>query len=147
MVDKSRIIWHDRKRNGLGLPWTFTVYDLSEDRLFVTTGILNKREDEVRLYRVVDTTLTRSLWQRIIGTGTIHLDTADKTMKNFDITNVKNANDVKEELAQLVEKARQAGRVYARESVDTPHDHPGDGPDFDGGPVDDRDDDDDDDNH
>ncbi len=103
MVDKSRIIWHDRKRNGLGLPWTFTVYDLSEDRLFVTTGILNKREDEVRLYRVVDTTLTRSLWQRIIGTGTIHLDTADKTMKNFDITNVKNANDVKEELAQLVE--------------------------------------------
>ena len=73
MVDKSRIIWHDRKRNGLGLPWTFTVYDLSEDRLFVTTGILNKREDEVRLYRVVDTTLTRSLWQRIIGTGCVEM--------------------------------------------------------------------------
>lgn len=136
MVDKSRISWHDRKRNGLGLPWSFTVYDLAEDRLFVTTGILNKREDEVRLYRVVDTTLTRSLWQRIIGTGTIHLDTADKTMKNFDIINVKSANDVKEELAQLVEKARQAGRVYARESVDDDHDHPGDGPDFDG-PLDD----------
>lgn len=134
MVDRSKIVWHDRKRNGLGLPWTFTVYDLSDDRLFVTTGIFNKREDEVRLYRVVDCTLTRSFWQRIIGCGTIHMDTADRTMKNFDIINVKNANDVKEYLSELIEKARDRERVYARESVDTPHgpDAPDDGFDDDG---------------
>ncbi len=68
------VLWHDRKRNFLGLPWTFTVYELTRNRLFLQTGFLNQREDEVRLYRITDLTLTRSLWQRIIGTGTIHID-------------------------------------------------------------------------
>ncbi len=31
-------IWKARKRNFLGLPWTFTVYGFSEHRLYVKTG-------------------------------------------------------------------------------------------------------------
>ena len=33
-------LWSARKRNALGLPWTFTKYAFTEDRLFVTTGLL-----------------------------------------------------------------------------------------------------------
>ena len=91
------IVWSDRKRNFLGLPWTFTRYQLSPNRLFIETGFLNSREAEIRLYRVTDMTLTRNLWQKIIGTGTIHCDSADPTMRDFDIKNIKNPFDTERE--------------------------------------------------
>ncbi len=114
---RDDLLWQDRQRNFLGLPWTFKVYKVNKDRLFIDTGFLNSREDEVRLYRITDITLTRSLWQKIIGCGTLHVDSADPTMKNFDIKNVKNIYDVKEQLSQLVEESRRANRVYTRESI------------------------------
>ena len=101
------VLWHDRKRNFLGLPWTFTVYELTRNRLFLQTGFLNQREDEVRLYRITDLTLTRSLWQRIIGTGTIHIDSSDKTLANFDLKNIRDSGNIKEQLSNLVEIARR----------------------------------------
>ena len=110
-------IWHDRKRNFLGLPWSFTVYELDENRLFIDTGLFNTREDEVRLYRITDITMTRSLWQRLIGTGTLHCDSADATMKNFDIKNIRECTRVRETLSDFVEKARLKSRVYAHETV------------------------------
>ena len=53
-MKRDDLVWSDRKRNWLGLPWTFTVYGLTEDRLFIKTGVLNIHEDEVRLYRILD---------------------------------------------------------------------------------------------
>ena len=50
-MKRDDLVWRDRKRNWLGLPWTFTVYGLTEDRLFIKSGMLNIHEDEVRLYR------------------------------------------------------------------------------------------------
>ena len=46
-------LWKDRKRH-LGLPLSFTRYSLSDDRLFVSEGFLNIKDDEVLLYRVRD---------------------------------------------------------------------------------------------
>lgn len=113
------ILWRDRKRNFLGLPWTFTVYQLDNDRLFIDTGIFTKIEDDIRLYRITDITLRRNLWQRIIGTGTIICNSADKTKQEFEIKNVKKSFEAKELLSKLVEKARLANRVYAREDMGT----------------------------
>ena len=66
-MKREDMVWSDRKRNWLGLPWTFTVYGLTEDRLFIKTGILNIHEDEVRLYRILDLSLRKTFWQRIVG--------------------------------------------------------------------------------
>jgi hypothetical protein len=129
---KKEYLWQDRKRNFLGLPWTFTRYRLDQDRLYITTGFLNLTEDEVRLYRIVSLTMTRSLWQKITGTGTIHIDSTDQAMRNFDLTNIKKPGDVKEQLSGLIEKSRLENRVYARENMMSGGPHgPGD-PDFDG---------------
>ncbi|MCR5737198.1 MAG: PH domain-containing protein [Eubacterium sp.] len=125
-MKRENIVWSDRKRNFLGLPWTFTKYALDKERLFIETGVLSSREDEVRLYRITDLTLTRNLWQRIIRTGTIHCDSADKTMKNFDIKNIKNASETKETLSNFVEEARRKNRVYARESMEYDYDEDSD---------------------
>ena len=79
----AEIIWKDRKRIFFGLPWTFTKYSLSEDRLFISTGFFSVKEDEVRLYRIMDVSLERKLWQRMCGLGTIKCCSADKTMGDF----------------------------------------------------------------
>lgn len=108
-------LWQERKRNALGLPWTFTKYLLSEDRLFINTGLFKTVEDEVRLYRILDLSLSRTLTQKIFGIGTIQVSSADKTMGNFEIKNIKNAAEVKEKLSQLVEENREKKRVTNRE--------------------------------
>lgn len=108
-------IWRDRKRTLFGLPWSFTVYTLKKDKLLVKTGFLSIKEEEVRLYRILDLTLRRSLLQRIFGVGTIHCCTADKSTPEFDILKVKKPAQVKEMLSDLVEKIREEKRITARE--------------------------------
>ena len=65
-------IWKDRKRR-LGLPLSFTRYAMSEDRLFVSVGFLNIKDEELLLYRVRDINTSRTLGQRIFGVGTVTL--------------------------------------------------------------------------
>lgn len=108
-------LWKDKKRTICGLPLSFTTYSLDEERLFIERGFLNKREDEVRLYRILDISLTRSLRQRIWGLGTIHCCSADKSLKDFDILNIKNPHQVKELLSEQIEKVRDEKRVSNRE--------------------------------
>ena len=84
-ADNGGIVWSDRKRIAFGLPWTFTKYTLTKEKLLIHTGMLNTQEDEVRLYRIMDVTLRRSLWERMFGLGTIHCCSADKSTPEFDI--------------------------------------------------------------
>ena len=122
------IIWTDRKRIVFGLPWTFTKYTLTKEKLLVETGILNKDEEEIRLYRIVDLTLKRTFWQRLFGLGTIHCCTADKTAPELDILWIKDASNVKELLSDLVEAERMEKRVSSREFfTDDDGDMDGDG--------------------
>ena len=102
----AEIIWKDRKRIFFGLPWTFTKYSLSEDRLFISTGFFSVQEDEVRLYRIMDVSLERKLWQRMCGLGTIKCCSADKT------------REVKEMLSNMVEDERTKKKVSSREFMD-----------------------------
>lgn len=109
------LIWQDRKRTLFGLPLSFTKYELDEERLFIKTGVFTQKEDEVRLYRIMDLSLTRTLGQRIFGVGTIHCSSGDKTLGDFDIVSVKKPSDVKETLSKLVEAQRDKKRVTNRE--------------------------------
>ena len=116
-------LWNDRKRTLFGLPLSFTKYMLTDDRLFIEEGFLYKKEDEVRLYRIMDLSLKRSFGQRIFGVGTIHCCSADKSMGDFDIVSVKHPREVKEQLSELVEAQRDAKRVTNREYMnDNDHD-------------------------
>ena len=111
----AEIMWKDRKRIFCGLPWTFTKYSLTREKLLIETGILSRNEEEVRLYRVLDMTLKRGIIQRIFGLGTIHCCTADKTAPEFDIKNIKRSAEVKNLLSDLVEEERSRKRVSGRE--------------------------------
>ena len=111
-------LWKDRKRY-FGLPLSFTRYSLSEDRLFVSEGFLNLKDDEVLLYRVRDIDTRRSLWQRIFGVGTVTVVSSDKTMPNLVLKNIKDPVKVKELIHKQVEEMKIQRRVRFGEIMGT----------------------------
>ena len=107
-------LWKDRKRY-FGLPLSFTRYALSEDRLFLSVGFLNIKDDEVLLYRVRDIDTERNLFQRIFGVGTITVMSSDKSMPNLVLKNVKDPVMVKEIIHKQVEEMKIKRRVHVGE--------------------------------
>ena len=103
-------LWKDRKRY-FGMPISFTRYALSEDRLFLSVGFLNIKDDEILLYRVRDIDTQRSLWQRLFGVGTVTVVSSDKTMPNLVMKNVKDPVFVKELIHKQVEDMKIKRRV------------------------------------
>ena len=91
------------------------MYSFDEERIFVDTGFFNKRQDEIRMYRVLDITVTRKFGQRLFGMGSIQLKTSDKTMGDFEIKNIKKVMDVKMQLSDLIEANREKKRITGRE--------------------------------
>ena len=118
MAINIEYLWKDRKRY-FGMPISFTRYSLSEDRLFISVGFLNIKDDEVLLYRVRDIDTSRSLWQRIFGVGTITVVSSDKTMPNLVLKNVKNPVFVKELIHTQVEEMKIRRRVRFGEVMGT----------------------------
>lgn len=111
----EKIVWQGRKRPFLGLPWSFTKYKLMEDKIQICTGFLNKKEEEIRLYRVMDITLERPFTQRIFKLGTIKCNSADKTTPVFYIEKVKQSDWVRDTLSNMIETERSKKRVSGRE--------------------------------
>ena len=101
----AELVWKDRRRRW-GLPWSFTVYALTQDKLLIDSGIFNKTLEEVLLYRVIDLTIKRSFIQRIFRLGTIHCCTRDKSTPEFDIINIRNVVATKELISQTIEESR-----------------------------------------
>ena len=118
------MIWTDKKRY-FGLPISFTKYALSEDRLFISVGFLNIKDDEILLYRVRDIDTSRSLWQRLFGVGTVVVMSSDKSMPNLVLKNIKDPVAIKELIHEQVEEMKIRCRVRVGEIMTTDMD--GDG--------------------
>lgn len=114
-MEKLKIVWKDRKRPILGLPLSFTKYMILEDKILINTGLFSTKQEEIKLYRIMDVTLKRSLLQRIFGVGTIHCCSADKTSPEFDILDVKKPFEVKEMISKMSEEERDKKRITGRE--------------------------------
>ncbi len=106
----QNLIWSDRKRY-LGMPLSFTRYGLSEDRLFLSVGFLNIKDEDILLYRVRDISVNRSLGQRLFGVGTITLTSSDKSNPVLEIKNIKDPTTVKELIHDQVEEMKDRRRV------------------------------------
>ncbi len=114
MAFEIEYLWKDRKRV-LGMPITFTRYMMSEDRVFLETGLLHLKQEELLLYRVRDLSLSISLGQRIFGVGTVTLQSSDKTTPMLVLKNIKRPREVKEILHRQVELMKQTRRIRVGE--------------------------------
>lgn len=120
------ILWSDRKRF-MGMPLSFTKYKLGKDRLFVETGFFSTHYEEIVLYRVLDISLSRNLWQKLFGMGTITVKSSDATMPLLEIKNVKASYDTKELLFAQVEAVKKERRLRVSEIIGDDDDVDGDG--------------------
>ncbi|WP_326597809.1 PH domain-containing protein [Streptomyces sp. NBC_01803] len=60
------------------LQWRATVYFLTTKRLHKRSGFLTKTGTSIPLSRVNDVTFTATLWQRIMGYGTLRVQSASE---------------------------------------------------------------------
>lgn len=116
--------WQDRKRF-LGMPLSFTRYMLSEDRLFLSKGLLSVRDDEILLYRIRDISTSRSLFQRLFGVGTVTVLSSDKTCPTLVMKNIRDPLAVKEQLHKSVEEMKLRRRVRLNELTNEDSHHCG----------------------
>ncbi|MBQ6889745.1 MAG: PH domain-containing protein [Oscillospiraceae bacterium] len=126
----DQYIWKDRKRFW-GMPLSFTRYAMSEDRLFLSVGFLNVKDEEVLLYRIRDINTSRNLWQRMCGVGTITVISSDKSMPSAILKNIKRPMEVKELLHKQVEDMKIRRRVRFGEIMATGDDFADDDSDLD----------------
>lgn len=110
-------IWQDCKRH-FRLPISFTRYSMTEERLYLKTGFLNLKEEEILLYRVQDVTLKRSLGQRIFGVGTVCVRSSDISVPHLDLANIIHSKEVKDMISDKVEDAKDRRRLRATELID-----------------------------
>ena len=108
-------IWRDRKRTFLGLPWSFTVYYLTETKFIRRTGFFNIEEDEIDLYKITDKKLKLPFGQRMVGCGTIHICSRDTDSPESDIISVKKPREVLEMLDKYINKERDRYSTRGRD--------------------------------
>ena len=106
----------------IGIKWLsnkMTHFSLEGNRLFMRRGILIRSEEEIELYRIKDVKANFSIIQQIFGNGDISIISSDATgsrtgtRATFNISNVANARELREEVRSRVEVARK--RLGVRE--------------------------------
>ena len=95
----------------LGLPFTFTTYDIKDNLLTIQSGLLKKTENDCYMYKIQDVELVTSLAERIFGIGTVVCYTGDVTHPRLELTHIKNAKAVKDYILEASEQARMRRRT------------------------------------
>lgn len=102
----------------LGLPFTFTVYEITDERLTITEGFFSKRENACYMYKVSDVERRASLLERMVGLGTVICYTSDVTHPTLELKHIKHSKDVMEALLEASEAHRIKRRTVNMQSLD-----------------------------
>lgn len=82
------------------LRWRTTTYTITNRRLITRTGILTRTGKDLPLIRINDVSYDRSLMDRILGCGTLNIQTAgeDSTISLEDVPEVDRVHVIMSEL-------------------------------------------------
>jgi hypothetical protein len=88
-------------------------YEVSDDRIEWSRGILDRRVDNIDMFRVIDLKMRRSLLDCIFGVGTVALITTDKTDPEFVFEKVHDCRDLYDIIKKAsLEADRKTGVVH-----------------------------------
>jgi uncharacterized membrane protein YdbT with pleckstrin-like domain len=89
----------------------FCRYEVTSERIRVTTGVLSRRMDEIELYRVKDTTIDQPFFLRLFGLANLVVTTSDASTPTVVLKAIPDATSLRENLRGSVEKLRDRKRV------------------------------------
>jgi uncharacterized membrane protein YdbT with pleckstrin-like domain len=94
-------------------------YEVTSERVKITTGLLSRQTNELELYRVRDYSVVEPFWLRLVGCGNVVLVTADRTTPQFVLRAVPHAASLKDQIRTHTERMRQRRGVRDLE-IDPP---------------------------
>jgi len=88
-------------------------YEVNGDRIEWSRGILDRRVDNIDMFRVIDLKMRRNLLDCIFGVGTIALTTTDKSDPEFTFEKVRYCRDLYDIIKKAsLEADRKTGVVH-----------------------------------
>jgi uncharacterized membrane protein YdbT with pleckstrin-like domain len=96
---------------------------LTDQRLIIRDGVLNKTTNETELYRVRDSMIEEPFFYRLFGCGNIHIYTTDEADATLRLKGYKKPHWLKDQVRNYSETCRQKKR-WGNDNV-LLHDHPG----------------------
>jgi uncharacterized membrane protein YdbT with pleckstrin-like domain len=88
-------------------------YEVSSDRIEYSRGIVDRRVDNIDMFRVVDLKLRRNVFDCIFGVGTVALVTTDKSDPEFVFEKVKDCRKLYDVIKKAsLEADRKTGVVH-----------------------------------
>lgn len=113
------MIYVERKRTKfLGLPFSYTKYTISDEKLSITSGFLSITEDDAFMYKIQDVRLTRSFMERVFKLGTITCYTGDTTHPKLELEHIKRAGIIKDFIMYSSEEARRKRRALRAQKIE-----------------------------
>jgi uncharacterized membrane protein YdbT with pleckstrin-like domain len=91
------------------------VYEVTTERIRVTTGVFSKTSQELELYRVKDLSVVQPFVYRVNKCGNIVLTTNDASSPTLMLEAVPHLDTLREELRRNVELCRDQKRVRLAE--------------------------------
>lgn len=82
-------------------------YKLTNQMFYHREGVLTRTTDRIELIEVHDVAWSQSLFERVVGVGTIVIRSADKSDPELRMPGIENAEDI----ASKIDKARRAEQV------------------------------------
>ncbi len=103
----------------VGIPyiiWTYLViknkkYELTQERLILRSGVLNKKIEELELFRIRDYSIEKPFIYNIFGVGNIILTSSDKTNPYIKLEALKEIEDLKNKIRNAVQITRKNNGV------------------------------------
>lgn len=86
-------------------------YELTSERMIRRTGILRVDTEEIELYRIKDISGSHSIAQRLVGVGTIIVESSDKTCPRLVMPSIARYDDVQRQIRSGVETVRRLRKV------------------------------------
>ncbi|MCR5122218.1 MAG: PH domain-containing protein [Ruminococcus sp.] len=120
--DVFEYIWTDKKRTFLGLPWSFTRYYITENKIVIRKGCLSVVEEEIDLYKITDKKLVFPFGERLVGCATISMySRGDADNPDITFKCIKNPREVMKILDQQINIARDKYDIRGRDMYHSEH--------------------------
>jgi membrane protein YdbS with pleckstrin-like domain len=102
---------------GAWIAWKSASYKLTNQRLFVRSGFVARRVQELELYRVTDVAFSQGLIARLFGIGTVSVVANDPTTPTLAMPGIADPETVKETIRTAYRRARRVEGVRVGERM------------------------------